>query len=209
MIKIFYNLIFIVILLQIFYMSNNHPVNNYKMWKDLSGKLYSYLLVNVKNEEVAKDILQDVFLKITEKKELFRSDENYRGWVFRITKNMLIDYFRKNKKHIELQLFTERDESLEETPQTYESLMPALDEFINNLPPKYKEPLVLSDIQGMNQKQIAEKLNLSLSGAKSRVQRARKLLKESFLECSTYEFDKLGRVIDFHPTGDKCVCNRI
>src|SRR3989304_9195747 len=128
MIKIFDNLIFIVILLQIFYMSNNHPVNNYKMWKDLSGKLYSYLLVNVKNEEVAKDILQDVFLKITEKKELFRSDENYRGWVFRITKNMLIDYFRKNKKHIELQLFTERDESLEETPQTYESLMPALDE---------------------------------------------------------------------------------
>ena len=184
-------------------------MNNFEMWKELSGKLYGYLLVNVKNEEIAKDILQDVFLKISEKKELFKSDENYRGCVFRITKNVLIDYLRKNKKHIELHLFIERDGSLEEIPQTYESLMPALDEFIHNLPPKYKEPLVLSDIKGMSQKQIAEKLNLSLSGAKSRVQRARQLLKDDFLKCSTYEVDRQGRVIDFHPNSNKCVCNRI
>ena len=60
-------------------------MNNYEIWRELSGKLYGYLLVNVKNEEVAKDILQDVFLKILEKKKLFKSDENYRGWIFRIT----------------------------------------------------------------------------------------------------------------------------
>lgn len=184
-------------------------MDNYKSWKELSGKLYGYLLVNVKNEEIAKDILQDVFLKIAEKQELFRSDQNYQGWVFMITKNMLIDYFRKIRKNIKLQVITDNDALLEDLPGTYKDLMPALDVFINNLPPKYREPLILSDIQGMNQKQIADKLNLSLSGAKSRVQRARKLLKDGFLECSSYEFDKQGRVIDFHPNGDKCVCNRI
>lgn len=184
-------------------------MNNNKTWKYLSGKLYGYLLVNVKNEEVAKDILQDVFLKISEKKELFKSDENYQGWVFRITKNMFIDYFRENKKYNEFQSITDKNVSFEDLPETYKDLMPALDEFINNLPPKYKEPLILSDIEGMNQKQIAEKLNLSLSGAKSRVQRARQILKENFLKCSTYEFDKQGRVIDFHPNGDRCICNRI
>jgi RNA polymerase sigma-70 factor (ECF subfamily) len=184
-------------------------MNNYNTWKDLSGKLYGYLLVNVNNEEVAKDILQDVFLKVIEKKELYKSDNNYQGWVFRITKNMLIDYFRKNKTHNELQVVMDNKVSFEDLPETYKDLMPALDEFINNLPSKYKEPLILSDIEGMNQKQIAEKLSLSLSGAKSRIQRARKILKENFLKCSTYEFDKQGRVIDFHPNGERCICNRI
>lgn len=122
---------------------------------------------------------------------------------------MLIDYFRKNKKYKGLQAIENDARLFEDLPEIYQDLMPALEEFIKNLPPKYKEPLILADIQGINQKQIAKKLNLSLSGAKSRVQRARKLLKESFDECSTYEFDKQGGVIEFHPKGDKCVCNRI
>ncbi len=185
------------------------PMNHYEAWCTISPKLYDYLLVIVKNEEVVKDILQDVFLKISEKKELYRSDENYLGWIFRITKNVLIDYLRINKKHIEFQRFIEYDESIEEIPQTYEGLLPALDMFINNLPSKYREPIILSDLKGMSQKQIAKKLNLSLSGAKSRVQRARKLLKKRFLECSTYEFNKQGNLIDFHPNNDKCSCNHI
>jgi RNA polymerase sigma-70 factor (ECF subfamily) len=189
-------------------MSNKHSMNNYEIWRELSGKLHGYLLVNVKNEEVAKDILQDVFLKILEKKKLFKSDENYRGWVFRITENLMIDYFRKNKKNNELQIITDTYESSEDLPESYERLMPALNEFINNLPRKYKNPLILSDLKGMKQKQIAKRLNLSLSGAKSRIQRARQLLKKKFLECSSYEFDKQGRIIDFHPNSNKCVCNR-
>lgn len=183
-------------------------MDDYEIWRELSGKLYGYLLVNVKNEEVAKDLLQDVFLKILEKKELYKSEENYQGWVFRITENLLIDYFRKNKKNKELELITDSNKSNEDLPEDYERLIPALNEFINNLPRKYKEPLILSDLRGLKQKQIAEGLNLSLSGAKSRIQRARQLLKKQFLECSSYEFDKQGRMIDFHPISNKCVCNR-
>lgn len=182
-------------------------INHYEAWCPISPKLYDYLLVIVKNEEVVKDILQDVFLKISEKKELYKVDENYVGWVFRITRNVLIDYFRINKKHIEFQRFIEYDESNEEIPRSYEGLVPALDKFINNLPPKYREPIILSDLEGMSQKQIAKKLNLSLSGAKSRVQRARQLLKESFLDCSTYKFNEQGNLIDFHPKNNTCTCN--
>lgn len=184
-------------------------MNKLELYKELSSKLYGYFLINLKDENAAKDLLQDVYLKITEKKELFKSNINYQGWVFMIAKNLLIDYYRKNKKVTGLNSLTEKITNIDELPEAYKDLLPALEVFIDDLPEKYRNPLILSDIKGMNQSQIAEKLNLSLSGAKSRIQRARQMLKESFFNCSTFEFDKKGRVSAFHPNGEKCVCNRM
>jgi RNA polymerase sigma-70 factor (ECF subfamily) len=185
-----------------------NTMDNFETWKNLYGKLHLYLLRNLKDKEIAKDILQDVFLKILEKKESLKNNENYEGWIFRITKNLLIDYYRKSKKVVELQFSAKNNEFEKEEFDIFEKLSPALEEFIKKLPPKYREPLLLSDIKGLNQKSIAEKLNLSVSGAKSRIQRARKLLKESFFECSTYKFDSLGSVADFQPKSNSCVCGK-
>ncbi len=177
-------------------------------WESLTGKLFIYLLKNVKDKDIAEDILHDAFLKILEKRQFYKYKENYDGWAFRITKNVLIDYYRKIKTNTEWEsLKNDIDENNDEL-DTYKHLIPALKEFIDNLPEKYSKPLILSDIEGIKQELIAQKLGLSVSGAKSRIQRARKMLKEYFLRCSEYKYDSRGMVIEFYPRSPSCVCER-
>ena len=177
-------------------------------WESLIGKLYIYLLKNVKDRYIAEDILHDALLKILEKRQSYRYKENYDGWAFRITKNVLIDYYRKTKVNADLEnIKTNLDENKDEL-NTYENLIPALKEFIENLPEKYSKPLILSDIEGIRQELIAQKLGLSVSGAKSRIQRARKMLKEYFLKCSEFKYDSRNRVVEFYPQSPSCICER-
>lgn len=119
-------------------------------WESLIGKLYIYLLKNVKDRYIAEDILHDALLKILEKRQSYRYKENYDGWAFRITKNVLIDYYRKTKVNADLEnIKTNLDENKDEL-DTYKHLMPALKEFIENLPDKYSKPLILSDMKVLN-----------------------------------------------------------
>ncbi len=85
-----------------------------------------------------------------------------------------------------------------------ERLTPSINHFIEQLPEPYREAITLTELQGMKQKDLAVKLGISLSGAKSRVQRARKMLKDLFFECCHFEFDRYGTVIDYHPIA--CCC---
>lgn len=62
---------------------------------------------------------------------------------------------------------------------------------------KYKEAIILTEFNGLTQKQLAQKLNISYSGAKSRVQRGKENLKKLFTDCCSIESDKYGNVVDF------------
>ena len=75
---------------------------------------------------------------------------------------------------------------------------------INSLPEKYKQALILTEFQNLTQKELAERMGLSVSGAKSRVQRARIKLKELLLGCCSLEFDHYGNVIDYEHKCSDC-----
>lgn len=75
---------------------------------------------------------------------------------------------------------------------------------MTELPEKYRQALLLTDIQGLTQQQLADQLNLSLSGAKSRVQRAREKLKDVLLGCCHLEFDRRGQVMAYQPQEPNC-----
>jgi RNA polymerase sigma-70 factor (ECF subfamily) len=77
---------------------------------------------------------------------------------------------------------------------------------IETLPEGYRDALLLSEIQGLPLREVAERLNLSLPGAKSRVQRGRERLKSAFLDCCHFKFDCQGIPIDWRPTEG---CSRI
>ncbi len=177
-------------------------------FESLIGKLYIYLLKNVKDRYVAEDILHDAVIKILEKRQFYRYKENYDGWAFRITQNVLIDYYRKIRANANLESIKKGLDENKDELNTYKNLLPALKEFIENLPEKYSEPLILSDIEGVKQELIAQKLGLSVSGAKSRIQRARKMLKKYFLKCSEYKYDNRGRIMEFYPKSPSCICER-
>ena len=75
---------------------------------------------------------------------------------------------------------------------------------IQELPAKYQEALRLTEFEGLTQNALAQRLGLSLPGAKSRVQRAKEQLKEILLQCCHFEFDRLGKIIDYRPNCDCC-----
>lgn len=70
---------------------------------------------------------------------------------------------------------------------------------IDNLPEPYREAVVLTELEGLTQKELAGRLGISLSGAKSRVQRGRQQLKEMLFDCCRFEFDRRGGVVDCEP----------
>lgn len=66
---------------------------------------------------------------------------------------------------------------------------------IESLPPIYRDALIWTQLEGMSQKELARKLGISETGARSRVQRAREKLKEVILSCCNYQFDRYGNIV--------------
>jgi RNA polymerase sigma-70 factor (ECF subfamily) len=75
---------------------------------------------------------------------------------------------------------------------------------IHSLPGPYREAILLTELEGLSQVELARRLNISVSGAKSRVQRGRQQLKEMLLDCCEFETDRRGRVYGCTPRGEPC-----
>jgi RNA polymerase sigma-70 factor (ECF subfamily) len=76
------------------------------------------------------------------------------------------------------------------------------------LPTPYRQALALAEVEGLSQREIAGLEGLSLSGAKSRVQRARRMLRAALLSCCRVELDRHGSVLDYVPLRAGCdTCN--
>lgn len=185
--------------------------NTESIWNACSNQLRAFILKRIPNPSMAEDILQDVFIKIHENIDAVENNTKISSWIYQIAKNSIIDYYRRNKvKLTDIQAFSERelnavadiDIILENEHER--SVASGLQKMINALPEKYAQALTMVEIQGMSQVELARKLNISPSGAKSRVQRGRVMLKDSLMNCCHYEFDKYGTIISAHPI--RCCC---
>ena len=174
------------------------------IWLDLNKHLLAFVSKKVKNEEEAKDIVQDVFIKAQLNIHSLKNVKKLDAWIFQITRNAINDYFRKRQNHF--QEDSSRDAAaISESETATQKLSVCMLEMIELLPEKYREAIMLSEIEGLSQKELARQLNISYSGAKSRVQRAREKLKELFLDCCHISSDKYGNIIDYHEK--KCAKN--
>jgi len=88
--------------------------------------------------------------------------------------------------------------------QAVRSLLPCILPLVERLPWPYRQALLLTEYEGLTQKELGQRLGLSLSGAKSRVQRARDQFRDLLLECCHFEFDRRGTIIDYHPNCEFC-----
>ena len=173
------------------------------VWTDVASKLRGYIRTRVRDHAAAEDILQDVFVKAHSRIAQLKSPEKPEGGLFLIARNAVSDHYRKSKQHEEL------SEDLVMETQAVDSesgcqLRAAFRRMIEELPKPYGEALTLTEFKGLTQKQLAERLGISLSGAKSRVQRGREKLKETLLDCCRFEFDRRGQIIDCTPKRDDC-----
>lgn len=147
------------------------------------------------NRDDAYDISQEVFIKAWRAIPTFRGDCSFSSWLYRITKNAYLDYSMKNSKHEHQSLGVTDDEGEEreiEIVSTDESASPeamaekneralALHLAIASLGEEHREVIVLREFEGHSYEDISEMLSLELGTVKSRINRARKCIK-NFLE---------------------------
>jgi RNA polymerase sigma-70 factor (ECF subfamily) len=170
------------------------------LWQNYADDLKRYVFSQVKDEETTNDILQEVFIKIHLNIKTLQQKSSVKSWVFTIAHNTLMDFF--NKKSIPFLIDDIPDDFT--TDEEVHSAKSCLLPLIKNLPEKYREPLLLSEIQGKKQNEVATILGISLSGAKSRIQRGRKLLQQGFMDCCKYKLNAEGFLIGEHQVKSDC-----
>ena len=175
------------------------------IWEEFSEALERFIYNRVRNYEVTNGLLQEVFIKIHLNIHKIKKQESIKSWVYTITVNTTNDYFKKQAKLSKLNAeIIEFNNKTAIEHSAKDCLLP----LINNLPSTYKEALLLSEINGLKQVEVAEILNISLSGAKSRIQRGRKLLKDGFIACCDYKLNESGYLVGEHKEKKDCkVCN--
>lgn len=165
------------------------------LWQEHKNELRNFILKRVKDHDLANDILQEVLMKVYNFCISKSGVRNIRSWLFQIAQNTITDHHRKHTKFTDLDKITvlENEDQNSAFSEATNYILPMLD----FLPKEYAIPLKLADIDNMKQAEIAQKLNLGLSATKSRIQRARQLLKAEFITCCNFETDKQGNLISF------------
>lgn len=177
-------------------------------WHRHEGELRAWLRGRLGNPHDAEDMLQELFLKALRQDKQFCENEaagrsfeerpigNARAWLFEVSRNALADRLRLKKEQVELpdDLVHETDE-----PAAVDSLAACLPRALAELSEEDREAITLCDLEGLNQEDYARLKGLTLPGAKSRVQRARKRLREHLTGACQVRFDAAGKVCCFVP----------
>ncbi|TKG91923.1 RNA polymerase sigma factor SigZ [Puteibacter caeruleilacunae] len=163
------------------------------IYQKYSTHLLAFIRQQVRDVNVADDLLQEVFLKTMESCLRDQEIKNLKSWLFYVTRNTIIDFYRQQKKTIQEEDYINLNHL--NSADFQQILSGEISDMIHLLPKEYADALIWSDIEGIPQKDIAVRLDISLSGAKSRVQRARQKLRELFFECCDVELDAQGNII--------------
>lgn len=168
------------------------------VWLRLSADLRAFFRRRVPDEHEAEDLLQDTFVRLHAGLGDLRDEERLAAWVFRIARRVLADHRRGAA-----------------TPGTLESEPPAdpepeadnlnrevegwLRSMVELLPESQREAVLLAEVEGLGQDEVARRLGLSHSGARSRVQRGRARLRAELAACCHLDFDRRGNVVAYRP----------
>lgn len=162
----------------------------------------------------AEDLVQETFIRVNKSLKSFRGNASISTWIYRIATNTSIDHFRKKGgTDMQFDITAEEDESAgiqlaSDTDASTDNLAAknemsdCVKSFIARLQPGYRIVLVLHDLQGLKNRQIAEVLDCSLDSVKIRLHRARKKLQEALVKGCDFSYDERN-VFICQPTNGK------
>jgi RNA polymerase sigma-70 factor (ECF subfamily) len=166
-----------------------------RAWEENGLELRGWLRKRLGNPVDAEDALQELFLKALRQGGRFCDIVDARAWLFEVARNALADRLRVARDLVEL------PEDLAavtgDEPAPVDQLTACLPRVLAELAPDDREAITLCDLGGMPQDEFARLKGLSLPGAKSRVQRARKRLRARLLTACRVSLDGAGHVSDF------------
>jgi RNA polymerase sigma-70 factor (ECF subfamily) len=174
------------------------------VWARMKAGLLAFFRRRVGDEHLAEDLLQETFLRIHDGLAGLEDEERLAPWVFRIARRTLADHARSSRG----EPLAETEELAQPEPDAQNlnrEVEGWLAEMAAQLPPEYRQAVELAELEGLTQAEVAQHLGLSLSGAKSRVQRGRARLREVLLGCCHLDFDRRGNVIGYERRG-RCSC---
>ena len=167
------------------------------IYKQFHSDLLGYVKSKVRSREDAEDILQNVFIKISSNIDKLTEDVKLKNWIFTITRNAIIDYYRVNATKKKVAVPEEIDENILESddPDPTKGLDQCMNSMISLLPEEYRDIIIDSEIKGIKQKDLADKYEMAYPSMRSRVQRGRERLKQLFYNCCHIETDKHGNIL--------------
>jgi len=184
-------------------------------WQPFVDGLRRFVVGRVPTAD-AEDVAQDALLRIHRSFASLRDAERTQAWVYGIARRVVADYYRARRPPaegagVDPEALEDPDGGLHQSFATFdgdhsvhEEVVSWLRPIAESLPEKYRRPLLMADFDGRTQREVAEELGLSLSGAKSRVQRARRMLAEDLERCCRVEVDAEGRARDFARNDCEC-----
>jgi len=173
-------------------------------WGKHEAELRGFLTRQTGNPTRAEDILQETFLRAITEGANFCSLENPRAWLFRVARNQLIDQSRSYSfKNQSAELAEDLPDEINEIPAV-KTLDVCLPRALAKLEKEDREVIERCDLEGQLQAQFAKDKGLSLAGAKSRIQRARKRLKVELVDLCKVNFDESGNVCCYTSKGNNC-----
>ncbi|MBE9511409.1 MAG: RNA polymerase sigma factor [Bacteroidetes bacterium] len=170
-------------------------INRYKT------KVYTYILLMVKNQQLAEDLFQETFIKVIQSLKMHKYKDNgkFVSWIIRIAHNLVIDHFRKekqintcNNEDYEADLFNSSKFSTKNIEQliVHNQIIKDVRKLIDELPDDQREVVMLRHYGQLSFKEIAEQTDVSINTALGRMRYAlinmRKMIDEKKLSLTYY-----------------------
>lgn len=198
------------------------------LWEYHQKKLKTFVWANVKTKSDTEDILQETYLQGFLHFATLKEKEKFTAWIYTITRNYIYRYYRDKKKFLPVSetVFEKESEYTDilpenknlqnlaaqcglklseyefllqnDIPTIYHTIISIFGSF-SKISIDYIEAWIECDVKQTPQKVFAERKGITLSAAKSRVQRAREKIKQLLMDCCLFEFDVRGNVVDYTP----------
>lgn len=176
------------------------------VWRAFSESLRAFLKSRGLGQSDADDLLQEVFVRVYEKIGSLRQASRIEAWVVQIARNAVADYYRRRPRLAEaVEDVVDPQGDGEASDNQNHAVASWLALSIDALPATLRDAVRMYEIDGVSQRDVADRLGVSLSGAKSRIQRGRRRLAEILRESCELQLDRRGNVIACKPAKpDNC-----
>jgi RNA polymerase sigma-70 factor (ECF subfamily) len=187
-------------------------------WQELHGSLQAFIRRRVPNQADVDDLVQRVLLQIVTGLDSLQHVERLHAWIYRVARNVIADYYRspavrRERASGDTVDLADAGESMTSMPGAEDDraalreLAGCLYPMLRQLPPVYQDAIRMADLEGLTQVEAARRAGVSLSGMKSRVQRARQQVRAIVEECCRVELDRRGAITAFAARrSERCAC---
>ena len=182
-----------------------------RVWRELQTNIRGFVSRRVRQAADVDDIVQHAFLQVHRSLPTLRNADRLHAWIYQTTRRAIADHYRAPAHRHEVPAGAALDvvpddvpgarRAGEDEPSVLQELAACLQPLLAHLARGDQEALRLVEVDGLTQADAACRLGLSVSGMKSRVQRARRRLRSAIEACCRLEIDRRGGLIAYEPRG--------